>query len=62
MVKTEKRVEVTITERLKLTVTVEAENEQQAEQMVFDDWRNGRYVLGADDFAYVEMKANSLSY
>ena len=57
MAKTEKRFEVTITERLKLTVTVEAENEQQAEQMIFDDWRNGRYVLGADDFAYVEVKA-----
>ena len=57
MNKAAKRFEVTITERLKLTVTVEAENEQQAEQMVFDDWRNGKYILGADDFAYVEVKA-----
>ena len=57
MNKAAKRFEVTITERLKLTVTVEAENEQQAEQMVFDDWRNGKYILGADDFAYVEVEA-----
>ena len=51
---------VTITETLKKSVEVEAENRQQAEQMVSDAWRNcerSEYVLGADDFVGVEFEA-----
>ena len=44
---------VEITEKLKLTVEVEAENPHQAEQLVSDGWRKNQYILDADNFADV---------
>lgn len=38
-----KEYDVTITETLKMTVTVEAESQLEAEQMVSDNWRNQEY-------------------
>ena len=48
---------VTITETLKLTVEVEAENQHEAEQIVFDNWKDSKYVLDADNFIGVEFEA-----
>lgn len=47
---------VTITETLKMTVEVEAEDQQQAEQIVSDNWKSGEYVLDADNFVDVEFE------
>ena len=52
-----KEFKVTITESLKLTVEVDADDPHEAEQMVSDNWRNSEYVLGADNFAGVEFDA-----
>lgn len=52
-----KEYEITITETLSQTVTVEAENEQQAKQIVSDRWKNGEYILDADHFKGVEFSA-----
>ena len=41
---------VRISEPLQKTVTVEAKNREEAEQIISDRWRNGEYVLGAEDF------------
>jgi hypothetical protein len=49
--------EVTITETLKRTVSVEAKNRLEAEEIVTDDWKNGKYVLTADDFQGARFKA-----
>ena len=51
---TPKRFKVTIIETLKMDVEVEAENQEQAEQMVADGWKNGEYVLDAGSFTGVE--------
>lgn len=42
--------DVTITETLKKTVTVEAENREEAEQLVSDRWHRSDYILDAEDF------------
>jgi hypothetical protein len=52
-----RKFKVTITETLKLGVEVEAGNEQEAEQIVSDNWRNSQYVLGAENFTNVEFNA-----
>ena len=52
-----KKFKVTITEMRKLTVEVEATDEQQAEQMVFDNWKNGEYIFGPDDVNRVKFEA-----
>lgn len=52
-----KEYDVTITETLKMTVTVEAESQLEAEQMVSDNWRNQEYILDADNFTVVDFKA-----
>ena len=52
-----KQFKVTITEKLKLTVEVEAESSDEAEQIVADDWRKSRYVLDADNFVSVDFEA-----
>ena len=49
--------EVTITETLKMTVTVEAADRHEAEQIVSDNWRNSEYILDADHFIGVEFEA-----
>ena len=48
---------VTITETLRKTVTVEAESIAEAEQMVNDAWHNSEYILDADDFVGVEFES-----
>ena len=52
---------VTITETLKRTVEVEADDQYDAEQIVTDGWHNGKYildnVLDADNFIDVEFVA-----
>lgn len=53
-----KEFDVTITETLKLTVSVEASSKEEAEQMVNDQWRAGDHVLDADNFVDVEFKSN----
>jgi hypothetical protein len=53
-----KEFDVTITETLKLTVSVEASSKEEAEQMVNDQWRAGNYVLDADNFLDVEFESN----
>lgn len=53
-----KEFDVTITETLKLTVSVEASSKEEAEQMVSDQWRAGEHVLDADNFVDVEFESN----
>ena len=47
--------EVTITETLEMTVTVEAESREEAQQIASDNWKNGDYILDADSFRDVEF-------
>ena len=49
--------EVTITETLEMTVTVEAESREEAQQIASDNWKNGDYILDADHFTGVNFKA-----
>lgn len=48
---------VTITETLKRTVEVEADDRQEAEQMVSNSWYNSNYILGSEDFVDVDFEA-----
>lgn len=52
-----KEYEVTITETLKMTATVEAESEQEARDLVNTQWRNSEYILDADHFHGVDFTA-----
>lgn len=47
--------DVTITETLKRTVTVEAENKEEAKQLVTDSWHRGEYILDAENFVDVDF-------
>ncbi|MGF7018864.1 hypothetical protein M2145_002647 [Lachnospiraceae bacterium PF1-21] len=47
---------VTITETLSKTVEIKANDPSEAEQMVSDNWRDSRYVLGSEDFTDVDFK------
>lgn len=49
--------EVTITETLQKNVTVEADSQAEAEQIVSDRWKNGENILDADSFSGVEFTA-----
>lgn len=40
-----------------MTVTVEAESQMEAEQMISDNWHNQEYILDADNFTCVDFKA-----
>lgn len=51
---------VVITEILKMTVEIEANNPHEAEQKAFDNWRDGQYILDADHFAGVEFEATPI--
>ena len=42
---------------MKMTVDVETENQEQAEQIVDSKWRRGEYILDADNFMGVEFEA-----
>lgn len=53
-----KEFDVTITETLRLTVSVEASSKEEAEQLVNDQWRAGDHVLDADNFVDVEFESN----
>jgi len=54
---TPQRFKVTITETLKMTVEVEAEDKEEAEQKVSDNWHDGQYILDADNFTGVAFEA-----
>ena len=40
--------DIAIRETLEMTVTVEAENREEARRMVEERWKNGEYILDAD--------------
>lgn len=46
---------VTVTETFQLTVEIEADSRQKAEQIVSADWRKRVFTLGPEDFAGVEL-------
>lgn len=48
---------VTITEKLQMTVEVEAENRMEAERLVHDKWNKGDFILDAEFFKGVDFKA-----
>ena len=52
-----RRFKVTITETLKWTIAVDADDQYKAKQMVSDSWRNSEYILGAEDFVAVDFEA-----
>ena len=54
-----KTYKVKITETLEKVVEVEAEDRDEAEQIVSDAWHNSEYVLDAEDFKGVEFNAVS---
>lgn len=53
-----KEFNVTITETLKLNVSVEASSKEEAEEIVDELWRSGDYVLDADHFVNVEFESD----
>lgn len=53
--------DVTITETLKMTVTVEADSQLEAEQLVSDRWNNSEYILDAENFTGADFKAKRRS-
>ncbi len=52
---------VTITETLKRMVTITADDQMQAEQMVSDGWHDSKYILGSEDFVDVEFEAEPIA-
>ena len=48
---------VTITEKLQMTVEIEAGSRLEAEQLVSDKWSKGDYILDAECFAGADFKA-----
>lgn len=52
-----KKFNVTITETLKKTVEVDAESQDEAEQIVNDSWYRGEHILDADNFDGVVFDA-----
>ena len=55
-----KKFEVTITETLMRTVTVEADTPEKAVAMVEDRWYDGYIVLESDDFVETEFSCEDL--
>lgn len=55
-----KKFNVTITETLKKTVEVEAESQEEAEQIVNDSWYKGDHILDADCFQSVEFDGEEI--
>ena len=53
--------EVTITETLEMTVAVEAESREEAQQIASDNWKNGDYILDADHFQDVTFRTTDRS-
>lgn len=52
-----KEYEVTITETLQKTVSIEAESREEAERLIEDMWKNSEIILGSDDFYDVSYAA-----
>lgn len=52
--------QVTITEKLCMTVEVEAESREEAEQLVSENWHHDEYPLDAEHFDGVSFKAKPL--
>lgn len=48
---------VTITEKLQMTVEVEADSRMEAEQLVSDRWNKGDFFLDAECFVGADFKA-----
>lgn len=55
----EKTYKVDITETLKTTVTVRANNPDEAHRLVAAEWRDGKHVLDADNFTDVDFNAHA---
>ena len=53
--------DVTITETLEMTVTVNAASRMEAEQFARDQWKRGEVVLDANHFTGVEFHAKRYS-
>ena len=47
---------VTVTETFQLTIEIEADSRQKAEQIVSTDWKRKEFVLGPECFAGVEFE------
>jgi len=47
---------VTITETLRKEISIEAKNPQDALRLVEENWKNGEYILDADDFSGVVFR------
>jgi hypothetical protein len=52
-----KTYKVTITEKLEMTVEVEATSRYEAERLVEKQWNDTEYILDADHFKGVTFKA-----
>lgn len=46
---------VTVTETFRLTIAIEADSREKAEQIVSADWRKGEFTLGPECFAGVDF-------
>lgn len=53
--------EVTITETLEMTIAVEAESREEAQQIASDNWKNGDYILDADHCKDVTFRTKDRS-
>ena len=51
-----RKFKATITETLKRTVEIAADDPHEAEQMVSDGWHDSKYILGYEDFVDVEFE------
>lgn len=54
-----KEFDITITETLEKTVTVKAENQEEAEDLVHDQWSQSIHVLDADNFTGATIKTSA---
>jgi len=52
-----KNFKVKITETLVMTVDIEADSSEEAEQIAWDRWNDSDYILDADNFVGVEFEA-----
>jgi len=53
---------VIITEMLQMSVETKAENEDEAEEIIEQNYKNSEYILDAEQFAGVEFSASELDY
>ena len=53
-----KEYEVTITETLQKTVSIEAESREEAERLIEDMWKDSEIILDSDDFYDVAYTAS----